>query len=119
MQLLTYIALCETKITTKLLFCLEKFVFIYNRITYKPRHEKTGFCLHENKGADQLRSNCEADERLCFRYMDSTILSLLTPKILSFLLCVYKPFIVSDLVRNPEDRFSQVAAQILSDQCIF
>ena len=31
------------------------------------------FCLFENKGTDQLRSNCEADQRLCFRYMDSTI----------------------------------------------
>ena len=30
--------------------------------------------LCENKGADQLRSNWEADQRLCFfRYMDSTI----------------------------------------------
>ena len=27
----------------------------------------------KNKGADQLRSNCEADQRLCFRYTDSTI----------------------------------------------
>ena len=27
----------------------------------------------ENKAADQLRSNCAADQRLCFRYMDSTI----------------------------------------------
>ena len=34
---------------------------------------KPTFCLGENKGADQLRSNCEADQRLCFRYMDSTI----------------------------------------------
>ena len=25
---------------------------------------KPGFCLGENKGADQLRSNCEADQRL-------------------------------------------------------
>ena len=30
-------------------------------------------CICENKGADQLRSNCEADQRLCFRYADSTI----------------------------------------------
>ena len=29
--------------------------------------------IGENKGADQLRSNCEADQRLCFRYTDSTI----------------------------------------------
>ena len=27
----------------------------------------------ENKGADQLRSNCEADQCLCFRYLDSTV----------------------------------------------
>ena len=26
-----------------------------------------------NEGADQLRSNCKADKRLCFRYIDSTI----------------------------------------------
>ena len=30
-------------------------------------------CIDENKGADQLRSNCEADQHLCFRYMVSTI----------------------------------------------
>ena len=34
---------------------------------------KLDFCLCENKGADQLHSNCEADQRLYFRYMDSTI----------------------------------------------
>ena len=27
---------------------------------------KSVFCLFENKGTDQLRSNCEADQRLCF-----------------------------------------------------
>ena len=26
----------------------------------------------KNKGADQLRGNREADQRLCFRYTDST-----------------------------------------------
>ena len=41
---------------------------------------KPDFCLCENKGADQLRSNCEADQRLCFRYSDSTIPPLLNPK---------------------------------------
>ena len=39
--------------------------------------KKPDFCLCENKGADQLRSNCEADQRLCFRYSDSTISHLL------------------------------------------
>ena len=34
---------------------------------------KTAFCICENKDADQLRGNREADQRLCFRYTDSTI----------------------------------------------
>ena len=34
---------------------------------------KSFFCICENKDADQLRSNCAADQRLCFRYTDSTI----------------------------------------------
>ena len=34
------------------------------------------FCICENKDADQLRGNREADQRLCFHYMDSTILLL-------------------------------------------
>ena len=34
---------------------------------------KLDFCICENKDADQLRGNREADQRLCFRYMDSTI----------------------------------------------
>ena len=34
---------------------------------------KPDVCLCENKGTDQLRSNCEADQHLCFRYMDSTL----------------------------------------------
>ena len=31
------------------------------------------FCICENKDADQLRGNCEADQSLCFRCLDSTI----------------------------------------------
>ena len=34
----------------------------------EPPHKKT-ICICENKDADQLRSNCEADQRLCFRYI--------------------------------------------------
>ena len=34
---------------------------------------KPTICLCENKDADQLRGNREADQRLCFRYSDSTI----------------------------------------------
>ena len=34
---------------------------------------KPAFCKCENKDADQLRGNREADQRLCFCYIDSTI----------------------------------------------
>ena len=39
-----------------------------SRIVRKP-----DFCLCKNKGADQLRSNREADQRLCFRYTSTLI----------------------------------------------
>ena len=34
---------------------------------------KPVFCICENKDADQLRGDREADQRLCFRHLDSTI----------------------------------------------
>ena len=34
---------------------------------------KPAFCMCENKDSDQLRGNYEADQRLCFRYIASTI----------------------------------------------
>ena len=34
---------------------------------------KPAFCICENKDADQLRGNCEADQRHCFHLTDSTI----------------------------------------------
>ena len=34
---------------------------------------KPAFCMCKNKGADQIRGNREADQRLCFRYIESTI----------------------------------------------
>ena len=39
-----------------------------SRVMRKPK-----FCICENKDTDQLRGNREADQRLCFRYIDSTI----------------------------------------------
>ena len=44
---------------------------------------KSAFCICENKDADQLRGNREADQRLCFRYIDSTISLLPKSEILS------------------------------------
>ena len=45
---------------------------------------KPTICIGENKDADQLRGNREADQRLCFHYTDSTIPPLLNSKISSF-----------------------------------
>ena len=42
------------------------------------------FCICENKDADQLRGNREADQCLCVRYMDSTIPLLPKSEISSF-----------------------------------
>ena len=76
---------------------------------------KPAFCICENKDADQLRGNREADQRLCFRYTDSTI--PLLPKSENFkplaIFCGFTARFVSDLVGNPEDRFSQNEAQII------
>ena len=45
---------------------------------------KPTICICENKDTDQLRGNREADQRLCLRYMDSTI-SLLSKSEISSL----------------------------------
>ena len=34
---------------------------------------KLAFCICENKDTDQLHGNREADQQLCFRYIESTI----------------------------------------------
>ena len=47
------------------------------------RMGKPTICIGENKGADQLRGNREADHRLCFRYSDITIPLLSKSKISS------------------------------------
>ena len=45
---------------------------------------KPTICICENKGADQLRGNREADQRLCFCYTDSTLPIILKSEISSF-----------------------------------
>ena len=75
---------------------------------------KLAFCICENKDADQLRGNREADQRLCFRYTDSAI-PLLTKsenyKLLA-ILCGCTAWFVWDMVGNPEVRFSHNEAHI-------
>ena len=46
---------------------------------------KPTICISENKDADQLSGNREADQRLCFRYTDSLHPLLLKSEISSLL----------------------------------
>ena len=71
-QIYMLIAVCYSELdsfqlliawTSICLFCDQM-----SRLVRKPT-----ICICEIKVADQLRSNCEADQRLCFRYKDSTI----------------------------------------------
>ena len=70
---------------------------------------KPDFCICENQDADQLRGNHEANQRLCFRYTDSTIPNYLNPK--------FQARLVWDLVGNPEDRFSHIEVHIYVKMC--
>ena len=60
---------------------------------------KPAFCICENKDADQLRGNCEADQRLCFRYTDSTIPLLSKFQAPSYLLWLHSPVCVGPGLR--------------------
>ena len=70
---------------------------------------KTAFCICENKDADQLRGNPEADQRLCFRYIDSTIPLFLCMKFQasSQLLWLYSPVCVGPGRKLRRPVFSQ------------
>ena len=74
---------------------------------------KLAFCICENKDADQLRGNREADQRLCFRYIACAIPLLPKYKISSL-----KPSSVAvqpGLCRTwseTDDRFSHNEAHI-------
>ena len=64
---------------------------------------KPMFCICENKDADQLRGNREADQRLYFHYIDSSIPLLSKYKISSLRLAIFcscTAWFVSDRVRN-------------------
>ena len=59
---------------------------------------KPTICICEKKDADQLRGNREADQRLCFRYSDSTLPLLLFRNFkLLALFCACTGWFVSDL----------------------
>ena len=75
---------------------------------------KPAFCICENKDADQLCGNREADQRLCFPYIYSTISTFYNRNfktIASF--CKCRARFGSDLFGNPEDRFSHNKAHLI------
>ena len=79
----------------------------------RPMGKQTS-CICENKDADQLRGNHEADQRLCFRYSDSTVPLLLNPKFptCSHLLCLYRPVCVRP-IRKPHYWYFHEMAHML------
>ena len=95
--------------------------FMYNKFSAQCYHHmshvmrKPAFCICENKDADQLLGNREADQRLCFRYIDSTIPLLSKSKVFKNLaiFCGCRAWFVWDLVGNPEDQFSLDEAHII------
>ena len=74
---------------------------------------KPAFCICENKDADQLRGNREADQAFVFATWIVQSLDFLNTKskASSRLLWLYSR-LLSDLVRNPEDRFSHNAVHM-------
>ena len=70
---------------------------------------KPDFGICENKDADQLRGNREADQRLCFRYIGSTIPLLPKSEILSLQpsSIVVQPGLCRTWSETPKTGFSQ------------
>ena len=67
---------------------------------------KPTFCICENKDADQLRGNREADQRLWFCYIDSSIPLLSKSEVSSLIVFSCIARFVSDLVGNQNVGFS-------------
>ena len=108
---------CIIGVIVQKLFCVHPSLFQWLSQMSRPMGKPT-ICIGENKGADQLRGNREADQRLCFRLSDCTIPLLL--KNLKFqasscFLCLYRPVCVGP-VRRPHCWFSHEAAQML--ECV-
>ena len=76
---------------------------------------KPTICICENKDADQLCSNCTADQHLCFRYTDSTI-PLLLNEISSLISVTAQTSLCLTWLKTQIVRFSHVKAH-MSDIC--
>ena len=96
-----------------------QFKVIMKKYEMSVRIRKPTICICENKGADQLRRNCEADRRLCFRYTDSTLDSSSSQirnfKLLTFF-CDCTARVVLDLIRTQIFFFSCTGSDNLLKQ---
>ena len=81
---------------------------------------KPAFCTCENKDADQLRGNREADQCLCFRHTDCTIPlppnSEIKFQVSSDLLWLHSPVFVGPGRKARRPVFSQRGSTILVSQ---
>ena len=79
---------------------------------------KPAFCISETKDANQLRGNREADQRLCFRYSDSTIPLLPTSEfqVSSHLVWLYSLVCVRPGRKSLRPVFSQRGSYFLISQ---
>ena len=79
---------------------------------------KLAFCICENKDADQLRGNRDADQRFCFRYIAST--SPLLPKYKISSLwpssVIAQPGLCRTRSKTPKTDFSQRGSYGLNSQ---
>ena len=75
---------------------------------------KPAFCICENKEADQLRGNREADQHLCFRYTDSTI--PLLPKSEIHLPWLYRPVCVGPGRESRRPVFSERGSYVKASE---
>ena len=88
-------------------------------IKYEPPHgKKTAICIAKNKGADQLRINCGADQCLCFSTWIVQFLYFLNPKFPAsyHLLRLYRPVCVRP-GRNQNCWFSHAQAHKRGRRC--
>ena len=77
---------------------------------------KPDFCICENKDADQLCGNREADQRLCFPYTDSKTPYYLNPKFQDsshLLWSLIQPALCGTWSETPKTGVSQNEAQLM------
>ena len=92
---------------------MQNAIVLHTCVPFEPPHEKTTICRGENKDADQLRGNREADHAFVFATRIVQFLFYLNPKFQasSFFLLLGRPVCVRS-VRKPHCWFSHETAHL-------